>query len=359
MKLLIIGFSLKNFMPFIYKYEKILLENDVNYDVFLFDRTKNDNVIKNDNIIYYNKLVKSGESKLKKIIPYIGYKKHLTRVIKSNKYEKFIVLTTPPAVFINKLLIKKYRNSYIFDYRDYSHEKIKWYKNNVDNIIKNSYCTFISSKGFMDYLNTSDKIYISHNINSFDYTHKPIDDLKNKNNINIGFVGYVRYYNPNIKLIYSLRNSDTFSLSYYGEAYNGCDINEYCRLNDIKNVKVQSYYENKDKYKIYESISIINALYDVNSEDTIRALPNRLYDAAIYKKPILVSKGTYLAELVLQYGIGLCIDVLTDDIEKALNEYIEHFSIIEFQNNCNRFLEDIKSDEIVFERKIADFVNNI
>ena len=37
------------------------------------------------------------------------------------------------------------------------------------------------------------------------------------------------------------------------------------------------------------------------------ALPNRLYDALIFKKPIITTEGTYLTEVVEKYGIGFSL----------------------------------------------------
>jgi succinoglycan biosynthesis protein ExoL len=38
------------------------------------------------------------------------------------------------------------------------------------------------------------------------------------------------------------------------------------------------------------------------------ALPNKLYEAMYFRVPIVASKGTYLAERVLDAGIGYAID---------------------------------------------------
>ena len=38
------------------------------------------------------------------------------------------------------------------------------------------------------------------------------------------------------------------------------------------------------------------------------ALPNKLYEALYFKKPLIVSKDTYLAERVENYGIGIAVE---------------------------------------------------
>ena len=38
------------------------------------------------------------------------------------------------------------------------------------------------------------------------------------------------------------------------------------------------------------------------------AEPNKLYEAIYFETPIIVSKGTFLAERVEQWGVGLTVD---------------------------------------------------
>ena len=60
--------------------------------------------------------------------------------------------------------------------------------------------------------------------------------------------------------------------------------------------------------EIYNNIDVVIALYDVDSVNVLYAEPNKLYEAVYFKKPIIVSSGTYLAEKVNRLGIGFDID---------------------------------------------------
>lgn len=71
------------------------------------------------------------------------------------------------AFFLKKKIFRKYKDKYIFDYRDASYEFIRPFKQKVDYIIKYSYANVLSSPGFLNILGNIGKYCISHNTKSF------------------------------------------------------------------------------------------------------------------------------------------------------------------------------------------------
>ena len=64
---------------------------------------------------------------IKKIPSFIRYKLFAQKIIRQNKYDKLIVLhSTPGLVLLN--ILRKYKNKFILDYRDFSHENIYLYR---------------------------------------------------------------------------------------------------------------------------------------------------------------------------------------------------------------------------------------
>ena len=316
MKVLLIGFFTKTYMPYINIYEKILKSKKIDYDIICFNRDSTQKTCKEKNMYIYSH--KTTKNRLKKIIPVIKYRKYIKNIMKNNNYEKIVILTTMPGILIYKKLINKYKNKYIFDYRDYTYEKYKFFRKRVNDLIDNSYVTFISSEGYKKYFNNQKKIYISHNISNEDKEQKDIKDLRTTENIKIGFLGYVRYYDVNTKLIEDFKNDKKYSLKYIGTAFSNCDLKGYCKKNNINNVSFIGKYENKDKFKLYKDIDIINSIYSLESEEVQPAIPNRLYDAVLFKKPIIVSKGTYLSEIVQKYKLGVIIDTFNQNIKQRV-----------------------------------------
>jgi len=356
MKALIIGFFSKTYMPYMNRYEKIFKENNVEYDIVTFDRDSTGKTEKQGNTYLFKHT--TGTNKLELLFLSIKYRRLIVKLLKKNKYDKLVILTTMPGILICNKLLKKYKNKYIFDYRDYTYEKIPFYRKLVNKIIGNSDCTLMSSKGYMKYFTNKDKIIITHNISNDEYKEEKAVDLKTKSNWNIGFLGYVRYFDVNSRLINAFKNSDKVRFTYIGLPFQDCDLEGFCKENGIQNVAFQGRYENSEKAKLYKDIDLINSIYSLDSQEVQPAIPNRLYDAALFKKPIIVAKGTYLSEIVEEYGLGLTIDVFQDDIARVIENYVQNLDVLEFENRCNQFLEEIYQDENKCDESVKKFIRS-
>lgn len=353
MKVLIVGFFTKTYMPYINNYEKVLKEKNISYDVVCFDRDSTDKPKKDGNVYTYAH--KTTANRIAKLIPVFKYGLYVKKILKENKYDKIIVLTTMPGILMAKYLFRDYKNKYIFDYRDYTYEKYGFYRKIVNKIIDNSFATFISSDGYKKYFNNQENIYLSHNISNMDDLVKNADDLKSKKKITIGFLGYVRYFDVNSKLIMDFKNDKKYALTYIGTPFSDCDLDTFCKTNSINNVTLIGKYNNDDKAKLYEKIDLINSIYSLSSEEVQPAIPNRLYDAALFKKPIIVNGGTYLSEIVEKYSLGLIVSPFDENIKDCVINYINNFDNKKFTENCNKFLNDILKDQNIMNKVINDF----
>ena len=177
--------------------------------------------------------------------------------------------------------------------------------------------------------------------------------------VTIGFVGGLRYFDINKKIINSFANSKDFNLLYVGKKHPGCDLEEYCGDRDIKNVKFLPTYDNKEKPQIYKNIDIINSVYGNDTPEVCTALPNKLYDAMLYKKPIMVSKGTYLQEVVEEYGLGLAVDLDVDDIKNILADYLRCFDKDKFVGGCECFLRIVWEEKRMALSCLDEFVKEM
>ena len=354
MKVLLIGFFTRTYMPYMEKYEDILKELDYQYDVVFFDRDSTASQVahKGNEYTYCHKTTTSS---LKKLLPVFRYISIVKRLIRKNKYDKLVVMTTMPAVLLQSILLGKYRERYIYDYRDTTYEHFGFFRKWVDKVIDGSYFTTMSSKGYLNVLSSNPKIVFNHNLSNISDRRTSADDLKEKKSITLGFVGYVRYLDVNSKLIDSFKGSKRFNLLYVGTAFSDCDLQKYASSVNADNVEVRGKYDNSDKAKIYSEIDIINSMYSLNSSEVQYAIPNRLYDAALFVKPLMTTKGTYLASIVEENGLGFSIDPFTDDIQEKAMEYINAFDSVKFQRACEVFLRAVFEDEHVLDKKIRDF----
>ena len=50
------------------------------------------------------------------------------------------------------------------------------------------------------------------------------------------------------------------------------------------------------------------SVYNANNQNVRIALPNKLYESIYCELPIIVAKGTYLSQLVEEWGVGVSVD---------------------------------------------------
>lgn len=353
MKVCIIAHVEQTYIPYINRYISFFKKNNIDYDIICWQREEA-NIPEKDNEYNYFEASKTGIAA--KILSYSRYKKFVIDIVNKNKYDKLIVLTTVLAVSLHHFLIKKYKERYLFDIRDYTFERLLPYKNIVDKLIKNSALTTISSKGFMDFLEPSPKIAINHNMSFTKSVKEPVD-IQNKQVINIGFVGQVRYYEENVLLIKMLKNTFKYQLWYIGQPTPNCDLESYCAQKEITNVSFVGKYNNEQKPELYKSIDIVNSIYGDDSLEVTTALPNRLYEACLFKKPIISSKKTFLGEVIHQYRLGLVVDVEHDNVLELLDDYIKHFNQKEFSEGCNKFIADVARDDEILYNRLQSFIS--
>ena len=349
MKVCIIGHTERNYLPYMEKYVQFFEQNGVEYDIVCWQREERPQM---GSLDYYEK-VKPGV--FNKFSSYRRFQKHVLNILEKNRYDKLVILTTLPAIFLKKYLKGHYKGKYLFDFRDYSFEKFPPYRKMVDQLIRNSELTTISSLGFMEFLSPNDKIIMNHNIAGYEPTEF-LPDLQQKQVINIGFIGGVRYYDENTFLIEKLKNTFRYQLWYIGQPHPDCDLPGYCAQNEVTNVSFVGKYDNSQKPELYKNIDIINSIYGDDSLEVTTALPNRLYEACLFKKPIISSKGTYLGQIIEQYHLGVAVDVERDDVRKILDDYIEGFDCEKFLESCRRFLDVIKTDELRLYEALTQFI---
>ncbi len=356
MKIAIITYDEYINIPYIEKYENLINQYGIKYDIFLWDR-RGLGQKSNNNIYIFN--CKTKKTKFSKITPFFKWRKFILNKLKNGNYDKVIVLTTLPAILIIDKLLLNYKNNYIFDFRDYTYEIYSLYKFCVNKIIENSSVTFISSRAFMSFLNSSKKIVITHNITNQD-TNLILDRKVefHKRPITIGFVGGIRYYKENVILINQFSKSELFILKYIGKVHPGNDLETYCKSNNINNVFFYPEYINEQKVEIYNSIDIINAVYGSETLEVQTALPNKLYDCLVFRKPMIVSKNTYLSQVIKGYNLGICVDIKNDNVVELVEEYINNFDENLFNNGCKVFLDKVLAEENTAIESIKNFLKD-
>lgn len=299
---LILGTNI-HWAPFYYRYENILINEGVEFDLIIWNR---ENIIEKccaKKIYEYKKKDKSNNKNPLKITKFLGFSFFAKKILKKNQYDKVIFVGTygcVSAVCAN-YLVKKYKKKMWIDIRDDLYEWFKPYYIAQEKSIKASYVTTISSHQYKIFL-PEFNYNIMHNIDPHAIELKKRFKPQKEDLIRISFIGNVRYYEQNIKIIELLKNDERYRIQYFGA---GSElIKEYCEKNKILNVDFCGRFSQDETISFYEKTDIINNVYGNDTLNLQTALSNKLYYGLLLKLPILVSPNTYMEELALKYSIG-------------------------------------------------------
>lgn len=353
MRFLIVTYDEYINIPYIEKYERSILAQGGSYDVILWDRRNCIQDVKPNWFVFKGR---TGKGKLTKALPFLRWRHFVCHCLRADCYDRLIVLTTIPAILLYDQLMGKYKRKFLFDIRDYTYEGIPIYKWMVNCLVKASCFTAISSKAFFSFIEPAENIGVTHNISNLPHAVSTCTLRTGAGrSIVIGFVGGIRYYKENTRLLAELKNNPRYFFKYVGKTHPGCELEKFCRIQGIRNVSFSPAYMNGEKPEIYRAIDLINAVYGADSPETRLALPNKLYDCIIFKKPILVSRGTYLAQIVEEYGLGLSIELKEGELAEQIEAYLYRFDQARFMQGCKALLQRVCQEEDALMQRLWPF----
>lgn len=337
------------YMPYVENYTNILDEIDLQYDSINWDRFK---IEKDSEFTYRDSKIGHQRS----FLDYFKYSRFVLNILEKNNYDKVVVFGIQLVFFLKSYLIKEYSNKYIIDIRDYN-RIINYF--NLEKAVDHSNFTVLSSPGYKEWLPKSNKYIINHNtkIESLDELKVIDSDIKNTDVININYIGSIRDYKININFINSLKNKKHIALNFHGEGAINKDIENHVINQTIGNVKLTGRYEKEQESQLYKSSDFINILIPDDSINSRTLLPNRLYNAAIYGKPILTFDGTYLSEIVKKYNLGIVVESF-NNIETVIMQYINDFKLEFYENGRTLFFESVIKENKEFRDRLEKFKIN-
>ena len=338
------------YMPYVNNYEKILKESNADYTIINWDRFHMENI---------GSILKHRDKKIghqRNYFDYLKYKKFIIEKLNETRYDKLIIFGLQLTYFLKNYLVNSYKGKYIIDIRD--HNKIIKLIN-IIKLIDNSTFTVISSPGYKLWLPESDKYIINHNTQIDNLEELRTLDIKlDKGKINISCIGAIRDYKVNIEFINSLKNKYNVNLFYHGDGIINDDIKKHLIDNKIENVIFTGMYTQEKEEELYIKSDFINVLRYNDGANNKTALPNRLYNSALYGKQMIALESTYLAEQIKEYKLGIVLDSF-ENIEEKINQYIKEFNEIEYGKKRVSFFEKVINDNTHFRMKLKEFIEII
>lgn len=201
-------------------------------------------------------------------------------------------------------------------------------------MVRHSEITLMTSEGFIHYLfpnSTLKNIVLQPNkLNQyFADKERNFRKISVTNNLKFAFVGAIRY--PNTILRFAKIIGDYYpnhEFHFYGDSIMVKDFQ--IATSQYENVVFHGAFRNPyDLESIYHNIDIVVCCYENESLNERIAEPNKLYEAAFFGKPIIVSKNTFLATQVGKYRCGWAIDAYSDD---SIRNFIDKLSADEYNH---------------------------
>lgn len=355
MKILIIGFAKIKYMPYLNLYLENIdrVKNDVHLIYWNRDK-KEENLGKLSGITLheFSSLQDDDASKFSKIQNFKKFRDYAVSVLKEG-FDFIITLHSLPSVLLSKELVSKYKNRYVFDYRDFTYENFLPYKSIIHTLVNNSYKTFVSSDAFRMYLPDNKKILTTHNILSGDVENNKILEKTPSDKIRIGFWGFIREENTNLEIIKKLGNDERFELHFYGREQGICESLKKFALANATNVYFHGEYNPEERDEFAQNTDLLHNIY---AEGNMKlAVSNKYYDGLIFEIPQLVMKGSYMGVLVNNSSIGKAVNPLSVDFTEDVFNYYQALDEKTFKENCRQALEKV----IIQQKAVTDFIKNI
>ena len=239
---------------------------------------------------------------------------------------------------------------------------LRWLFKSLDKyLINESKLTVVTSAGFGHFLynkNWPNNLIVQANkLNAiFLEEDRPIIQKLTMDKLVFAYVGAFRYPNTIFRFAKIIgKNYPQHEFHFYGES-------TLTRLaiklsNEYLNVKHYGVFKNpNDLPSIYKNINVVVAAYDIQSLNERIAEPNKLYEALYFQKPIIISKNTFLADRVNDFGCGFAIDASNDESIISFIDTLDIQKLKEIESNISK----ISLDEIIDDNseKIINHISN-
>lgn len=351
-KVLLISGASPNRAPYLCQYIEILEKHHIEYDVIYQDYEEDTPYEADKHYICYPYRYNIHWPLLKKAYKTLGFCKYATSFV--NDEYKLVIIFTIQQIILSSLFIHQRRIPVIFDIRDYSPiMRFPIVARCIKKLINASVFTAISSRGFLQWLPDSNKYLLSHNITKAILEQNNDDDVRctlDKPPYEILTIGQIRDYEANREIIGILGNNEKFVVKFAGF---GAAYNELCQYAaDLSNIIFTGRYNKADETKIIQKCDFVNIYMgeDVNSR-TLTS--NRFYNALLMRKPMIVRSGTYQAQIIKSYNLGVVVSSVDELLEK-LDFYSSQFDRTQFNENCKTLIESISNDIRLFETTFID-----
>lgn len=343
----ILGASSLRYMPYLRIYTALLEKLGIEYEIVYWDRHDEDG--DQPGIHRFGAIARAGGVAL--IPQYFGFRQYVRGLPGIERFDLFIVLGMQIGVFLADFL--RGRN-YIIDIRDFTHENNYAYRLIAARVVSGAQMAVVSSGGFLDWVPGKASPVVSHNLPVA--SGDAICSAGLSFNRLISFIGGVRYLEPNKKLIRHMTKMRDWALVFHGSGTDVDGLGAFAKAIHATNVTFTGPFLPEEKVGFYQATDFVLCVYGNESINERTLLPNRLYEACVHQRPIIVSAGTYLADVVSRFDLGIVIGDDMSGFQRQLEAYYTEEVYRRFLVGCRNFLGDARAEDRIFRERFARVV---
>lgn len=145
--------------------------------------------------------------------------------------------------------------------------------------------------------------------------------VKNSNKIKLVYVGILSYNRFLLELLEIIRLDPRYELHIAG--FGPLEVNIKNSSKEHSNIYFYGKLPYNQALNLEEYCDILFAVYSPSVPNHKYSSPNKLYEAMMLGKPIIVARGTGIDEFVENFDIGKVVDYEKNSFKQALNEIAE------------------------------------
>ncbi|GKI23787.1 hypothetical protein CE91St19_31890 [Odoribacter laneus] len=345
-------------MSMISLYTEWLLRDNIDFDIIYMDKYGENEDFPAKNKYVFKNIINPNNPRWYKALQYWKFKKFAVNILNNNYYD-FIIVWNDVAIFMfANYLASRWKGKYCLNIRDYCYQKNIFIFRRFQKVINSSAFTTISSLGYKIFLPPYNYLQV-HSLNLPVLKQIiPRSSLRELGKpIRIGFVGYVRFYDINKRLLDIFKNDSRFEMHFYGS--HADVLRQYAEENGIANTAFHDSFPVKDTAKFLQRIDIINNVYGNNSMSLDYALSIKLYHGVYSRMPILVCPNTYMEQISKEYQLGFTVTDYTSEMKENLYEWYTHINFEKFNMSCSQFINKVLQDNQNFESAYQKYIKEI
>lgn len=328
-------------MSLISLYTDFLEKNNIEYDIIYIDKYQEFESIGAKSVYKYPISINRDWNFFKKLQKYYEFRKYATDILNNQKYDHIIVWRSETALLFFDYLLSKMKNKYSINIRDYCYEKIPFVYFIMKKLTTHSLFTTISSIGFKSFLPKGNYTLMhSYNGSILDTIQPRVNLNDKKDPIRICFIGYVRFYDQDIKLIDLLADNKKYIIQFFGVGSE--KLKEYAKSKGYQNIETIPSFKVEETAKLLKKADVINNLYGHGQIALDTAVSIKYYYALKMNIPILVFNNTYMSEIVKENSTGYIVNNLNQDFSEDFWEWYHNLDFKSFKVRCENEMTRIK-----------------